>query len=52
MPCEVAFAGLAPGLVGIYQVDFRVPANAPFGIADIVLAAGAAASPVVKAPVQ
>jgi uncharacterized protein (TIGR03437 family) len=27
----VEFSGLAPGLVGIYQVNVRVPANAPAG---------------------
>lgn len=26
-PAEVQYAGLAPGLVGIYQVDFTIPAN-------------------------
>jgi len=28
---EVYFAGLAPGFVGLYQINFRVPANAPVG---------------------
>ncbi len=27
----VAFAGLTPGLVGLYQINFQVPANAPDG---------------------
>jgi uncharacterized protein (TIGR03437 family) len=35
--CEVQFAGLAPGLVGVYQVNFRVPAGAS---GDIVVSAG------------
>ncbi|HEV3197194.1 MAG TPA: PQQ-dependent sugar dehydrogenase [Bryobacteraceae bacterium] len=50
--CEVQYAGLAPGLVGVYQVNFRVPANAPSGSGDLVVTAGAASSPTVKAPVQ
>jgi uncharacterized protein (TIGR03437 family) len=25
----VLFAGLAPGLIGIYQVDLRIPSPAP-----------------------
>jgi len=51
MPCDVGFAGLAPGLVGVYQVNFRVPANAPSGSDDVVVSAGSVASPTVKAPV-
>ncbi len=31
----VAFAGLTPGLVGLYQINFQVPADAPAG--DLVL---------------
>ncbi len=27
----VSFAGLAPGLVGVYQVNIQIPANAPTG---------------------
>ena len=50
--CEVQYAGLAPGLVGVYQVNFRVPANAPGGSGDLVVTAGAASSPTVKVPVQ
>ena len=29
-PFEVLFAGLAPGLIGIYQLDFRIPSDWPF----------------------
>ena len=29
IPSEVLFAGLAPGLVGVYQIDLRVPRNLP-----------------------
>lgn len=50
--CEVLFAGLAPGLAGVYQVNIRVPADIPAGSADLVIAAGGASSPPVALPVQ
>ncbi|HEU5020483.1 MAG TPA: putative Ig domain-containing protein, partial [Bryobacteraceae bacterium] len=34
---DIIFAGLTPTLVGLYQVDFRVPANAPNGDLTLVL---------------
>jgi uncharacterized protein (TIGR03437 family) len=33
----ILFAGLTPTLVGLYQVDFQVPANAPNGDLPLVL---------------
>jgi uncharacterized protein (TIGR03437 family) len=33
----VSFAGLTPSLVGLYQVNFQVPANAPNGDLQLVL---------------
>jgi uncharacterized protein (TIGR03437 family) len=30
-PASVDFAGLAPGFVGLYQVNFRIPLDAPAG---------------------
>ncbi len=33
----VSFAGLTPTLVGLYQVDFQVPANTPNGDLQLVL---------------
>jgi len=51
-PCEIQYKGLAPALAGVYQVNFRVPPNVPAGLQDLALSAGAAAAPVVKAPVQ
>jgi uncharacterized protein (TIGR03437 family) len=47
-PCEVLFAGLSPGLVGVYQVNFRVASNAPTGMQDLVVAVGGVAGPAVK----
>ena len=51
VPCEVQFAGLAPNFAGVYQLTFRVPANAPSGMQELVVTAGGAASPAVTLPV-
>jgi uncharacterized protein (TIGR03437 family) len=34
---EVSFAGLTPGGIGLYQVNFRVPASARAGNLDVVI---------------
>jgi uncharacterized protein (TIGR03437 family) len=34
---NILFAGLTPTLVGLYQIDFQVPANAPNGDLPLVL---------------
>jgi uncharacterized protein (TIGR03437 family) len=52
LPCDVPVAGFAPGILGVYQVNFRVPPNAPPGSHDILLTAGAAVSPAIQAQVQ
>jgi uncharacterized protein (TIGR03437 family) len=31
MPLAVSYAGLAPGEVGVYQINAQVPARAPTG---------------------
>ena len=50
--CEVHFAGLAPGFLAVYQVNFRVPASAPSGLQDLAVTAGGASSQAAKAPVR
>lgn len=52
VPCDVQYAGLAPGFVGVYQVNFRVPARVASGTQDLILTAGSVNGPAVKAPVQ
>lgn len=52
VPCAVSFAGLAPGFVGVYQVNFRVPANLPGGSQDLAIGLGAATSPTIRVPVR
>jgi uncharacterized protein (TIGR03437 family) len=39
-PAEVLFAGLAPGFVGLYQVNVRVPGGLPAGAASLLLLSG------------
>jgi uncharacterized protein (TIGR03437 family) len=51
-PCDVQYAGLAPGFIGVYQVNFRVPQNAPGGTQDLAVAVGSSTSPAAKVPVQ
>jgi uncharacterized protein (TIGR03437 family) len=52
IPCQVQFAGLAPALVGVFQVNFRVPADAPAGLREIRLRAGGLDGPVAFVPVR
>jgi uncharacterized protein (TIGR03437 family) len=45
VPATVSFSGLTPGLVGLYQVNFQVPAAAPAGnYVPMVLSIGGAIS--------
>ena len=52
LPCDVQYAGLAPGLVGVYQVNFRIPAAVAAGPQDLVITAADAASPAAKVAVE
>ncbi|HEV8145788.1 MAG TPA: PQQ-dependent sugar dehydrogenase, partial [Bryobacteraceae bacterium] len=49
---EVQFAGLAPGFVGVYQVNFRVPADVPSGSQTLVLSAGAVSGPETRVAIR
>jgi uncharacterized protein (TIGR03437 family) len=46
--CSVLFSGLAPGLVGVYQVNLTLPEDLPFGELDIQVATPNATSSVAK----
>jgi len=39
-PANVTFAGAAPGLIGVYQVNVQVPLTAPSGATRLVISAG------------
>jgi uncharacterized protein (TIGR03437 family) len=51
VPCEVQFAGLAPNFAGVYQLTFRVPADVPSGMQELVVTVGGVSSPVIQLPV-
>ena len=49
----VEFAGLTPGFVGLYQVNIRIPADAPTGAAvELTLEQDGITSTPVTLPVQ
>jgi len=50
--CPVQFAGLAPGFVGVYQVNFRVAAGVAGGLRDLVVRANGVDSPAVRVSIQ
>ena len=53
VPAQVLWSGLAPGSVGLYQVNVLVPANAPTGNAvPVVVSIGGATSNAVEIAVQ
>ena len=52
VPCDVPFAGLAPGFVGVYQVNFRVGAGVSSGSQNLVVTANGVAGPSVKVVVE
>ena len=49
---DVLFSGLAPGFVGLNQVNIRVPASAPSGNLDVVIQTDGRAGKAVKMAVQ
>ena len=50
---NVSFSGLAPGFVGLYQVNVQVPANAPTGSAvPVALSIGGVSANMVMIAVQ
>ena len=53
IPSQVSFSGLAPGFVGLYQVNVQVPSNAPSGNAvPVVLTIAGAISNTANIAVQ
>jgi adhesin/invasin len=52
IPAEVSFSGLAPGYVGLYQVNVRVPVGIPPGLQNLQLVMDGIPSNVVTVAVQ
>ena len=44
LPAKIDFIGIPPGLVGVTQVNYVVPANAPLGAQPVVVTVGGVAS--------
>jgi uncharacterized protein (TIGR03437 family) len=49
---EVSFSGLSPGIVGLYQVNARIPAGAASGLQPLVITANGIVSKSVMIPIQ
>jgi uncharacterized protein (TIGR03437 family) len=49
---QITYAGLAPGFIGLYQIDLQIPANAPAGALGIVVMQNGVASNSAILPVR
>jgi uncharacterized protein (TIGR03437 family) len=53
VPATVTFSGLAPGFVGLYQVNIQIPSNVPKGTAvPVILTGGGVSSNTVTIAIQ
>jgi uncharacterized protein (TIGR03437 family) len=44
-PQSIKFLGIPPGLVGVTQINYQVPDNAPLGRQPVVVTVGSVSSP-------
>jgi uncharacterized protein (TIGR03437 family) len=51
VPATVSFSGLAPGFIGLYQVNVQVPANVPPG-PFLIISIGGGMAPAVPLPTK
>lgn len=49
--CDVLFSGLAPGFVGLYQINFVLPTDLPSGNLDLQITSPSASSNIATLPV-
>ncbi len=52
VPVQVQFAGMTPGLVGLYQLNFQMPADQPDGPVTLVVTQSGFASNSTTLPVH
>jgi uncharacterized protein (TIGR03437 family) len=52
VPAAVAYSGLAPGFVGLYQVNLQVPAGVASGNQPVILTIGGASSAIALLPIR
>jgi uncharacterized protein (TIGR03437 family) len=52
VPCEVLYAGLAPGLAGVFQVNIRVPPGVSGASGDLVVRGGILSSEPAQVPIR
>jgi uncharacterized protein (TIGR03437 family) len=52
VPAAVSYAAVPPGLVGVVQVNYQVPAQAPTGAQPVVVTVSGVASPPVTMTIQ
>jgi uncharacterized protein (TIGR03437 family) len=52
IPLKPAYSGLAPGFVGLYQIDVKLPDTLPIGTQGVILSVGSSHSNEVKIQVQ
>ena len=45
LSAKIVFTGVIPGSVGVTQINYVVPANAPLGTQPVVVTIGGVASP-------
>ncbi len=50
-PCDVLFSGLAPGFVGLYQINFVLPTDLPSGNLDLQITSPYASSNIALLPI-